>query len=67
MIEQRGLPWIETQGLANIIHAIGKMRLKNQSTKRILDWISTPDIASQFVKEGESQAVANTLQSSKFV
>ena len=58
-IEERGLPWIRAREAANIIHAIGKMQLRNASTKRILEWISEPAIAARFVKEGEPQEVAN--------
>ena len=63
IIHERGLPWIQARSAANIVHAIGKMKLKNSSTKRILDWISTPEIAAQFVEEGEPQAVANVAWS----
>ena len=56
MMEERGLSWIGEQGAANIVHAIAKMKLKNQSTKKILEWISKPDTAAKFVEEGEPQA-----------
>ena len=59
MLEERGLPWIKARQASNIIHAIGKMQLRNPSTKRILEWISTPEIAAIFVEEGEPQEVAN--------
>ena len=59
MMEERGLPWIKAREAANIIHAIGKMKLKNQSTKKILEWISKPDTAAQFVEEGDPQDIAN--------
>ena len=58
-IKDRGLPWIQAQGAANIIHAIGKMRLKNSSTIKILEWIAEADTAAKFVEQGEPQAIAN--------
>ena len=60
IIDERGLPWIQARSAANIVHAIGKMKLRNPSTKRILEWISKPETAARFVKEGEPQEVANT-------
>jgi len=36
MIEERGLPWIKPREASNIIHAIGKMQLRNPGTKSIL-------------------------------
>ena len=59
LMETRGLPWIQTRSAANIIHSIGKMKLRNPSTKRILEWIFKPKVAASFVKEGNPQAVAN--------
>lgn len=59
MMEERGLPWVEARSATNIIHAIGKMNLRNQSTRRILEWISDPETAASFVKEGEPQALSN--------
>jgi len=59
LIEERGLPWLSARSAANIIHAIGKMDLRNPITKRILEWISKPKVAAHFVQEGEPQAVAN--------
>ena len=59
MIEELGLPWIRPRQAANTIHAIGKMQLKNPSTKRILEWISNPEVAANFVEEGNPQDVAN--------
>ena len=45
-IEQRGLPWVQTRQASNIVHAIGKMKLRNPGTKRILEWIQ-PEVAVQ--------------------
>jgi len=59
VIEERGLPWIHTSTVANIIFAIGKMRLRNPSTERILEWISKPEIAAEFVEDGNPHAIAN--------
>ena len=59
-IEERGLPWIRAREASNIIHAIAKMQLRNPGTKRILEWISTPDTAASFVEEGKPQEVVNT-------
>ena len=56
-IEERGLPWLSARSAANIVHAIGKMKLRNPSTKRILEWISKPEVAAHFVEEGEPQEV----------
>jgi len=33
MTEQQGLPWIKAREAANVVHAIGKMGLKNPGTK----------------------------------
>jgi len=61
MIEQHGLSWIDTQGAANVIHALGKMKLMNQTdARRILDWISRPEVTAQLVKDGNPQVLANT-------
>jgi len=59
IIEKRGLTWIETRSAANIIYAIGKMELQNPSAKKILEWISNPEVAAKFVIEGDPQHVAN--------
>ena len=59
MINERGLPWIQVRQAATIIHAIGKMRLKNPSTNKILEWISEADTAAKFVEQEDPQAVAN--------
>jgi len=59
LIEERGLPWIQARSAANIVHAIGKMDLRNPSTKRILEWIAQPQVAAHFVEEAEPQNVAN--------
>ena len=59
VIEERGLPWLGARSAANIVHAIGKMKLRNPSTKRILEWISKPEVAAHFVEEAEPQAVSN--------
>ena len=58
-IEEQGLPWIQARSASNIIHAIGKMKLKNPSTKRILEWISKREVAATFVMEGAPQNVSN--------
>ena len=58
-VEERGLPWIQARSAANIIHSIGNMKLRNPSTKKILRWISNPEVAARFVMEGDPQAVAN--------
>jgi len=58
-IEERGLPWIKARQAGNIIHAIGKTKLNdNESAAKILDWISKPDTAAEFVEKGDPQAVA---------
>ena len=59
-MEERGLPWIQARSASNIIHAIGKMKLRNPSTKRILKWISNPEVAAKFVMEGAPREIANT-------
>jgi len=61
LIEKRGLPWIQARSISNIVHAVAKMQIKNQSTEQITNWISQPEVAAQFVKEGNPQAVANTV------
>ena len=58
-VEEQGLPWIQARQAATIVHAIGKMKLRNPSTRKILEWISEPAIAARFVQEGTPQAVAN--------
>ena len=59
IIDERGLPWIQARSASNIIHAIGKMKLRNSSSKRILGWISTPKIAERFVEDGNPHDIAN--------
>jgi len=60
IIEERGLPWVHARQAANIIHAIGKMKLlENSSAKRILEWISKREVAAKFAIEGDPQNVAN--------
>ena len=54
MIEERGLPWIQTRSASNIIHAIGKMQLRNPSTKSILEWISKPQYCRNFCEGRKS-------------
>ena len=63
MLEEQGLPWIQARQAANVVHAIGKMNLRNPGTKRILEWISQPKVAAHFVEEGEPQHVANVAWS----
>ena len=58
-IKERGLPWIRAREAANIVHALGKMKLTNSSTRLILEWISKPDTAACFMKEAMPQEVAN--------
>ena len=58
-VEERGLPWIQARSAANIIHAIGKIKLRNPSTKKILEWISKPEIAAGFVGVGNPHDIAN--------
>ena len=60
-IEEQGLPWIQARQASNIVHAIGKMQLRNPSTKSILNWISTPQTAEIFVKEGNPHDIANVV------
>ena len=58
-IEERGLPWIRAREASNIIHAIGKMQLRNPSTKSIVEWITKPEIAADFVGAGNPHDIAN--------
>jgi len=60
VLEKRGLSWMGVRETANIVHAIAKMGLQNQSTRHIFDWVSQPEVATQLVNEGNPQAVANT-------
>ena len=50
-IEKRGLSWLQPRPASNIIYVIGKLKLVNPSTQRILGWISRKDIADQFVEK----------------
>jgi len=59
MIEERGLPWIKPREASNIIHAIGKMQLRNPGTKSILQWISKPEVAASFVEIGNPHDISN--------
>ena len=58
-IEEQGLPWIQARQASNIVHAIGKMQLRNPSTERILEWISEPEVAASFVEKGNPHDIAN--------
>jgi hypothetical protein len=59
-IEARGLEWMGIQGIANIVHAIGKMQLKSNSSRRILEFVARQDNAHAIiVMKGDPQAVAN--------
>jgi len=60
IMKQKGLPWMQVRETSNIVHAIAKMQLNNQSTEQILDWISQPEVAAPFVKEGNPQDISNT-------
>ena len=55
MMEQRGIQWIGVREASNIIHAIGKMKLSNNSARRILDWMSMPENAQELLAKGDPQ------------
>ena len=59
MIEDRGLPWFKPREASNIIHAIGKMQLRNPCTKSILQWISKSEVAASFVEIGNPHDISN--------
>lgn len=60
-IKQKGLSWFDARQCANIIHAFGKMKLNNNSNvTKVLEWISTPEIAAIFVKNGNPYTISNT-------
>ena len=59
MMEQRGLQWIDVRGASNIIHAIGKMNLSNNSARRILNWMSMLENAEELLAKGKPQAISN--------
>jgi len=60
-IQAQGLQWLDVRQVTNIVHAIGKMQIKNHSTKCILDWISEPETAFRFVNDKETtpQGISN--------
>eukprot|EP00978_Attheya_sp_CCMP212_P000883 scaffold1892_cov47-Attheya_sp.AAC.2 len=59
-VEVRGFRWLRARGVANIMHAIGKMNLKNHSTSRIL-FSQVEKHAEWLVQEGDPQQIANTV------
>eukprot|EP00978_Attheya_sp_CCMP212_P018695 scaffold51681_cov36-Attheya_sp.AAC.1 len=59
-VEVRGLRWLGAQEVANIMHAMAKMNLRNHRTSRIL-FSQVEKHADWFVKEGNPQAIANTV------
>jgi hypothetical protein len=52
-VEERGLEWIGIQGISNIAHAIGKMRLRTTSARR------TIELAAGTVVEGNARDISN--------
>jgi hypothetical protein len=59
-VEVRGLRWLEAKGVANIMHAIAKMQLRNHITSRIL-FSQVENHAEWLVKEGNPQDIADTV------
>eukprot|EP00978_Attheya_sp_CCMP212_P005250 scaffold11660_cov49-Attheya_sp.AAC.1 len=59
-VEVRGLRWLGAQGIGNIMHAVGKMNLRNHRTSSIL-FSQVEKHAEWLVKEGKPQAIANTV------
>jgi hypothetical protein len=59
-VEERGLEWVGIQGISNIAHAIGKMRLRITNARRIVEITSRTENAKIIVEEGMPQAIANT-------
>ena len=59
MMEQRGIQWIGVREASNIIHAIGKMKLDNNSARRILDWMSMLENVQELLVKGYPQAISN--------
>ena len=64
-INVNGLSWIGVRQTANIVHAIGKLKLRNQGASDVLDWIAREDIAKEFVhgkvERADAQNMANTV------
>jgi hypothetical protein len=60
-MEQLGLSWIGVQGTANILHAIGKMQLKNQHTEKIVEFAVNDSNSEWLVRNGKPQAIANAV------
>jgi len=62
-LEERGLEAMGVRQIANIVHAIGKMHLKNACTRRIIMYVARPDNANWLVttaaKESGTQSVAS--------
>ena len=55
-IEKRGFSWTQGRQAANIVHAIGKMKLRNPSAGNILNWLSSEQVAKLFVEEAQNSA-----------
>ena len=58
-LERRGFGWFGTQSAANIVHAVGKMKLSNKTGKRILHWMSKSENVQGLLAEAEPQTVSN--------
>ena len=57
-----GFGWMRSQGMANIVHAIGKMNLSgNDSAMRIVRRLEDNENATLLLKNGSPQAIANCV------
>eukprot|EP00978_Attheya_sp_CCMP212_P009561 scaffold22653_cov53-Attheya_sp.AAC.3 len=59
-VEVQGLRWLGAQGIGNIMHAVGKMNLRNHRTSMIL-FSQVDNHGDWLVNEGTLQAIANTV------
>ncbi|KAG7350403.1 hypothetical protein IV203_009763 [Nitzschia inconspicua] len=58
-IEDNGIEWMGTREFANTIHALGKMKLKSISARKILNFATSSNIGKDFILQGNSQGLAN--------
>lgn len=58
-VEEKGLDWIGIMGIANIVHAIGKMSLKSEASKQIMSFVLKEEVTKAIFAKGKPQDIAN--------
>lgn len=59
VIEEKGLDWIGTRQIANIVYSLGRMSLKSSSAEKIMSFVLQEESSKHIVRNGQSQTVAN--------